>query len=369
MKQVYLANRAIVRMICLLTCMSFLQVTIAQNPTTVDSSDECGVVQDFNNDMGDFSSPSIYSNDNDAPFYWYDTANAWIEDHGLVARSASIISGVYQNPTEGYTIVGFYYEAPLGSEFRIRVVTSTMSPPLEILATTAIGPIWDPFPSTSGVICLRINDAEIHSGMYLRYEVSYRSVLPGRFVFDDFALGPQAIPLPVTFKGIVARKENGTVRVKWDVAEEVNVRGYEVERSTNGIQFSKIGWVDAGKGNVYGFTDLQTQPGTNYYRVRNIDFDGKFKYSGIVKVTNNKVGSLRVYPIPTSSTLNVQHDKAKAGSTITLTTVDGKQIKVVSPVANSFQTVVDVSQYKAGMYFIKFNDGEGNTESFKVIKN
>src|SRR6476661_11003881 len=75
----------------------------AQHPTTIAPSNNCDVVQDFNDNPGDYRSPSIFTESDYTEFNWDSTTGMWYEHSGLAQRSASIISCVYinQQPSGG----------------------------------------------------------------------------------------------------------------------------------------------------------------------------------------------------------------------------------------------------------------------------
>lgn len=369
MKHIY--SVAVATALSLLSLFSF-----AQNPTTVAPSSNCQVLEDFNTTSGGFRSPSIFTESSYTQFNWDSVAGVWIETSGLADRSASLISPVYINQqASGGIDVGFRYDVCAGAQYRIRIINvqCTCMGGYDIVATTANGPVWTDFPSTSGRLCLRLNDADLYQGQHFRVEISYRNTVACNFVFDDFALGGDqgAIILPVTFMGITAKKEaNNSVNVRWDVADEVDVRGYEVEKSTNGVNFSTAGFVTATKKPAYSFSDAQGAEGTVYYRVKNVDIDGHYKYSSVVKLSGKNASTvvLKAFPLPAHNQVNVQHEKAVSGTTLTITTLEGRMIKQLTPATGAIQTSVDLTNVTPGMYLIRINDPQGNTESLKIIK-
>jgi hypothetical protein len=102
----------------------------------------------------------------------------------------------------------------------------------------------------------------------------------------DFTNYAGAVPVElVTFSGKQA--ENGTVQLNWQTASEINFKQFEVEKSSNGKDFKNIGIVKA-KGytgvSQYTFTDLNFKERA-YYRLHQVDNDGKAVYSKVVSVT------------------------------------------------------------------------------------
>ena len=113
----------------------------------------------------------------------------------------------------------------------------------------------------------------------------------------DFAL------LPVSLISFDASKSNNDVIVLWKTATEDNNSHFVIERSTNGINFKKVGQV-AGAGNStiirhYNYKDANTPIVNLYYRLRQVDFDGRFNYSPVVIVKNKNAQPLfSVFPNP-----------------------------------------------------------------------
>lgn len=174
---------------------------------------------------------------------------------------------------------------------------------------------------------------------------------------------------PVTFAGFSGRKTSEGTVLTWKVGGEVNVSHYDVERSSNGnSNFSKIGSVTATGDNSYSFTDAGIANGTVFYRIKNVDNDGKFSYSTIIQFRNgSSLTVFRVVPtLATSSTL-VQHPVATANTIITLTTVDGKLIRNLRLASGSNQTTVSLSGLQAGVYLVKWTDGS-SSQMAKIVK-
>jgi hypothetical protein len=109
-------------------------------------------------------------------------------------------------------------------------------------------------------------------------------------------------PLPITLYEIRAAKKTGGIEVSWKVAAESNMVKYEVERSTDGRNFTKIGEVASQNSSpaiTYSYLDVNPNNGINFYRLRLIDLDGSRKYSPIVRVDISGTNSgISIYPNP-----------------------------------------------------------------------
>lgn len=173
-------------------------------------------------------------------------------------------------------------------------------------------------------------------------------------------------PLPVTFVSFTGRKVGNGTQLTWNVAGEVNAAGYEVERKTGNGQFAKIGYVAATGSSSYTFTDATPQKGVVFYRIKNVDQDGTFSYSTPVSFKNG--AGIVVFPTMVSGKTTVLHDAAGASAFISLSTADGRQVKLQKPQAGSAQTQVDLTGLQAGLYLLKWSDGAGHTETVKLVK-
>jgi hypothetical protein len=189
-------------------------------------------------------------------------------------------------------------------------------------------------------------------------------------VFDNFRTnGLNALaPLPVSFTGLNYRRSGNGVELIWNVAGEQDVLRYEVERSTNGRDFTKIGEVTATRNAAYSFTDAAAVAGPNFYRVRNIDADGRFKYSPVVRANLSRTIVLNAYPQPARNEIRIEHGAVTARGTLTLAGASGQVVRTVQLRPDVTQTQLKLDGLNPGMYILRFDNGEGNVESLKIVK-
>jgi hypothetical protein len=120
------------------------------------------------------------------------------------------------------------------------------------------------------------------------------------------------IVLPVELIEFKGNIENKNVILNWTTQTETNNKLFEIERSVDGVNFVKIGIV-AGAGNSqtilhYAFFDENVKAGVYYYyRLKQTDFNGAFKYSKLIALTLNEDFSqeIMIYPNPTNEVINV----------------------------------------------------------------
>lgn len=113
------------------------------------------------------------------------------------------------------------------------------------------------------------------------------------------------IVTPVNFGQFTAGTFGSAVQLSWSTLTEQNNKGFYVERSANGIQFTTLGFVAAaGDGNStftqrYTFTDAKPKAGVQFYRLRQTDVDGSFAYSEVRKVViGMQDAAVTIYPNP-----------------------------------------------------------------------
>lgn len=340
----------------------------AQSPTTVTTVTTCRTFANFNATNEGFSSPSIYSDANDVAFNW--TGTEQVESSGLTVRTASLISPIYIQSVQGSATVGFRYSAPMGTEYRIRIITALGISPQEVVANTANGPVYTPLPGTSGNICVQLDDADIELGRQIRVEFTFRSNQPGNIVFDDLSVAAATSPLPVTFEGFIGRNDpDGSLKLLWNVAREINVRGYYVESSINGQNFNELGYVTASGKSVYTLNYPGRLVQTIYFRVRSIDINGAVKYTPVIKiyVPGQSSSAMAIYPNPATDLATIQHPPSPNKGLITVTGADGTKHLQQVAVPNSLQTQVHVANLPSGIYIVTFNDGV-RAQSTRLVK-
>lgn len=167
------------------------------------------------------------------------------------------------------------------------------------------------------------------------------------------------------------RNTDGVV-LNWATASEANNKGFDVERSSNSIQWEKIGFIASNSLNgnsnqelVYYFTDHLPKSGTNFYRLKQVDLDGKYEYSIISKISSNDLEKLQFYPNPVSSVLVITG--LNNPTRIQLLNSNGQVIKLVT-VTSTPTVQIDMSKFPSGLYMIKAIDNTGRNTHYKIIK-
>jgi uncharacterized delta-60 repeat protein len=175
--------------------------------------------------------------------------------------------------------------------------------------------------------------------------------------------------MPLKLTSFTANKEAKANVLHWSTEEEINIAKFEIERSNNGREYSSIGKVNAGLSR-YNYTDINPLKGSNYYRLKVIDKDGRFDYSPVRISNNNSNINVRVYPVPVKGTLNLQMYSSKAEKAeITVTDISGKTVRTASIalVAGANSALINVQMLSKGTYFLKVVTSEGSNTKKIVV--
>ena len=191
-----------------------------------------------------------------------------------------------------------------------------------------------------------------------------------------FTVNTNALILPVELSFFETKLDQEQVILNWQTASEQNNEGFEIERSADGRQWEMIGF-EAGQGNAtqkhdYRFVDEKPMRGNNYYRLRQIDFDGHFDYSNIrlVVVENGETGSFGFYPNPIAAGQMLTLTDLHADFTgVILMDVLGRQVleQAVPENNNSLQIELP-SDLKNGIYLLALHTGNESTVRKLIVK-
>jgi hypothetical protein len=190
--------------------------------------------------------------------------------------------------------------------------------------------------------------------------------------FSGFAMGIPGTILPVTWADVTARAVLGNVLVGWATVSESNTSHFDVEMSEDGNSYLPIGSVNArGNSNArvnYSYLHTNPKPGTYYYRIRQVDRDGKFSYSAVVSV-NIAAGKAKpfVYPVPARSTLMVNFGQMTTGARWEILTADMKLVGRAGVATNAAQQQIDISSLANGVYFIRLTSKD-QVEVLRFVK-
>jgi hypothetical protein len=182
----------------------------------------------------------------------------------------------------------------------------------------------------------------------------------GQFFIDDIVV-TSSPAVPVNFSAVSASKKENAVTVNWNVASQVNVKRFSLEKSSDGSSFTEVTSVEAKHGQTsYSAKDTKPFIDINYYKVKAIDNDGSFKYSKTIVVTTKAKNELMVYPNPARAAVTVSHPSSNDKSVIKIVSAGGRRMMTYNVAGNATQSLIDVSKLTSGNYLLIYDDGKSS---------
>jgi len=167
-------------------------------------------------------------------------------------------------------------------------------------------------------------------------------------------------PLPVKYRGFSVAQQNNDVLIQWSTSEEVNANQYEVERSFDASNWSRIASVAAkGNGsnvNNYSYTDRNVASKVIYYRIKQTDLNGKSAYTTIKSIKAETTAEIKVASIQSKLVLQFPQ-QIQNGVTVRLISLGGQVVseqKITQPIG---QVVLNTNV--RGNYVVSVSNGNG----------
>lgn len=173
------------------------------------------------------------------------------------------------------------------------------------------------------------------------------------------------IALPVELVSFEAKPNATNIKLSWITATENGNKGYYIERKVGDTNWENIGFV-AGQGfdqepNDYSYLDERPLSGTNYYRLKQVDFDGEFEYSSITSAQLDFLdNTIQLFPNPTTGILQLK------GSQVERIQVFHSPDKLMLQIEQPDNSI-DISNLPTGMYFFKITKG-GMVHPYRIVK-
>ena len=198
--------------------------------------------------------------------------------------------------------------------------------------------------------------------------ISYTATFTG---FSKFMLIEPSAVLPVRLLEFKANLVGNKVSLGWKTASEQNNRGFDVERSIDGNSFNTIGFVSGQNTlgtNQYTFEDREIVKGNRYYyRLKQIDVDGRFEYSHVEVVAYKGDEIYTWYPNPVSDKLVIRTSSGAKQTMISVVDISGKTMYKSQGVLTG-STTIPTASWAPGVYTVTISSGE-EPVSFKVVRN
>ncbi len=179
----------------------------------------------------------------------------------------------------------------------------------------------------------------------------------------------EAIVVPVEMTSFTGRKVERGTELNWETSSEINNAGFDIERSTNGSDWSQIGFV-SGNGNSnrllqYSYLDENPLEGTNFYRLKQNDFDGNFEYSDIVSLNYREdKNEISFYPNPVEDVLYISSNQNSENLEFQLVDINGKVLWSKKGDVKE----ISFENFSSGVYFLNIVS-PSNRITKKIVHN
>jgi len=204
------------------------------------------------------------------------------------------------------------------------------------------------------------------------HQLFVRSLAGGAWSFSGIASFGKDVPLPLTWAYVQGEIVNDQSLIKWGTLQESNTLRFEIEHSSDGIAYAKAGSIMAA-GNShsaqnYQWTHTSPSAGMNYYRIKQVDIDGQYTYSGIIALLYRK-GFTRTIAAPNPVTRDlVLLFPAPAPSTVVSVYNAAGQLVLAGKVnQGAWQQRMDFSPLPKGIYTLQLNSARG-VETLRILK-
>jgi hypothetical protein len=190
------------------------------------------------------------------------------------------------------------------------------------------------------------------------------------YITETMVRNTLCLALPVEFSFFGARKVDEVAELNWTTASEKNNDYFDVEWSDNGINYYSIGKID-GKENSdselnYNFTHTKPSNGKNYYRIKQVDLDGKFSVTEVKVLdfsTSENTSSLYLYPNPALDELVIDFRSDKTSEQIIsyqIINFSGQIMRQSKWDSNSNR--INISSFPSGTYILNVITSLGNVQ-------
>jgi hypothetical protein len=175
---------------------------------------------------------------------------------------------------------------------------------------------------------------------------------------------PSILPLNIlSFTG-KQNDLNRQIELKWVTTNEVNTKNFEIQESVDGKNFTVIGTLPSKNTtgiHHYNFVVNNNKTGVLYYKLKQIDLDGKFQFSHVIAIERKGGTLLKVYPNPAQDNLSVSIPEGSTGGILTIYALDGKIVYSKTLMSNELISNINISKLNNGIYNLIISKGK---ESF-----
>lgn len=178
------------------------------------------------------------------------------------------------------------------------------------------------------------------------------------------------IVIPVKITDFTGVQSGDDVLLQWTTEREINSSHFVIERSNNGYAYTQVGIVE-GLGESthifnYRFTDIGAMNlgNTWFYRLKQVDRDGRFDYSNVISIRGNSTKAITVYPNPVKEVLNMRLN-ISGTKYYTLTDLNG--VVLLSGKSTAQDVQIQTGHLRNGMYLMTVKSEEGYSATLRIV--
>ncbi len=189
---------------------------------------------------------------------------------------------------------------------------------------------------------------------------TYRSYIGNSGHFDNAAVCALANSvLPVKLESFTATAKEKNSLLEWVVSEEINVKQYEIQFSTDGKNFQPVNAITANNKRHYSMVHTGTVTGINYYRLKTIDTDGRFAYSGICRINFAAASLFSIYPNPSNGVvhLSLAATMNRKPGAVSVIAINGHVVMQQRYNSMNQNETLDISKLAPGSYVVRVTVG------------
>lgn len=279
----------------------------------------------------------------------------WLLTYSITKKTFKV-TPTFNNPNGKYEIT-LYYKASELPNFNGGDITSMGKSPGSIGAGNVANGSF----------------AEVQMTSAFNTDFAFTSTFDSGFSGFGLSDAPPVGPLPVTLTKFEGKHTDEGNALNWETTSEVNSDYFVLERSANARNFTEISKISsAGNSavrNTYKYTDIHFGKGLNYYRLKQVDRDGKFAYSRIVVIDAANLKELVYFPNPVQAVLNINLPDADMKQvSMKIINSAGQIVMTKEKVKASKGTVSqDMNKLPAGIYQIIISDDKASY-NFSIVK-
>lgn len=208
-------------------------------------------------------------------------------------------------------------------------------------------------------------DGVAGTGISTDYAGVFRSTSPQLGAFE------KNITLPITLQSFTGYAMKETNQLKWVTSAEMNSSHFELQRSGDGLSFTKIAIIRAA-GNTsipqyYEYGDGGVLPANSFYRLKQVDVDGKTWYSKVILISREESRYIiAVYPNPTTGKLNLVAGREMKNARIRIINAGGQLLTEKTNISGTAYSL-DISYLLNGIYFMDVYENNTVTRT-RIVK-